>query len=445
MTLWKQFTDWIMVYNKFSNQSFSYLRRRLLLAYLFVMATIIGLSGTALYIFFTRSLNQQLDHRLLTLVQAAAPSLGTVKSEGRQSLDRDLPWRALFSDRKQSLEWYSVNGELLAKEGADFPRAPIANKMSSSLNEGAPVFQQENKTRSVTIAIYTDAIHKDTLHLKGYIRASESLEPMEATLSQLRLGLWLGGGTAIFFISLSSIYLTNQALRPTLQSFQQLKQFTAEASHELRNPLTKINLATETLLSHQDKFRRASDLKKLTMIKNSAEQMKRLVEDLLFLARTDAMPSSNHLEGSVLTLSELLLPLIEYFQTVAYNKGIKFQTQLLEGLAVKGDASQLNRVFSNLIENAFKYTEAGGKVSLCLEKSKRLAIVSIEDTGIGIAAEQLPFIFQRFWRAQQVRGKEGLGLGLPIVQAIVQKHGGKITVNSQVNIGTCFKVYLPSV
>ncbi len=442
MTLLKQFMGWVTASNKISSPGFFYLRRRLLLAYLLVMGTILGVSGTALYIFFTRSLNQQLDHRLLTLVQAAAPSLNKVKYEGRQSLDQELPWRALFSDREQSLEWFDVNGELLAREGGSFPRSPLVKK---SLNEGSPIFQRENKIRSVTISVYADGVKKDTLQLKGYIRANESLHKMNTTLTQLQVGLWLGGGTALFFIGLSSVYLTHQAFKPTLQSFQQLKQFMAEASHELRNPLTKINFATEALLSHPDKFRRAADLRKLTMIQSSAEQMQRLLEDLLFLARTDSMPSSNGWEGSILALSELLLPLVEHFQALASDKGIEFQTQLLEDLAIKGDPSQLSRAFSNLLENALKYTETGGKVSLYLEQSKQRVIVYIEDTGIGIATEQLPLIFQRFWRTERARRQqqEGLGLGLPIVQAIIKQHGGKISVNSELNVGTCFKVYLP--
>ena len=442
MTLLKQFMDWVTASNKTSSSGFSYMRRRLLVAYLLIMGTILGVSGTALYVFFTRSMNQQLDQRLTTLVQAAAPSLDSVQLRGRQSLDRDIPWRALFSNPEHSLEWFDVNGNLLAREGESFPQLPLVRK---SFNDSSPVFQQADNIRSVTIAVYSDGIEKDTLQLKGYIRAAESLREIETTLAHLRLGLWLGGGTALFFIGISSIYLTHQAFKPTLKSFQQLKQFMAEASHELRNPLTKINFATEALLSHPEKIRRASDLRKLTMIQSSAEQMQRLLEDLLFLARTDSMPDSNNWEGSVLTLSELLIPLIEHFQALALKQGIEFHTKLLDGLAIKGDASQLSRAFSNLLENALKYTETGGKISVYLEQSMQGAVVSIEDTGIGIAPEQVPFIFQRFWRAEQARRskQDGLGLGLAIVDALIKKHKGKIIVNSEVNVGTCFKVYLP--
>ncbi|MDJ0648907.1 MAG: HAMP domain-containing sensor histidine kinase [Xenococcaceae cyanobacterium MO_188.B19] len=388
-------------------------------------------------------MNQQLNHRLITLVQAAAPSLDRIKSEKRPNFDRDIPWLSFSSNSEQSLEWFDTNGQVVAKQGKYFPPLPPPIKNP----ENKPIFQQKEQIRSVTIPIYADGVEKNTLQLKGYLRASESLREINRTLTHLQLGLWLGGSTALFLIGVSNIYLTHKAFEPTIKSFQQLKQFMAEASHELRNPLTKINFATETLLSHPEKIRRASDLRKLIMIQSSAEQMQRLLEDLLFLARTDSMPNSNEWEGSILTLSELLLPLVEHFQALARNQGIEFQTQLLDGLAIRGDASQLSRVFSNLLENAFKYTETGGKISLYLEKSKQRAIVSIEDTGIGIAPEQVPFIFQRFWRAEQARRtqEEGLGLGLAIVEALIKQHKGKIIVNSELNVGTCFKVYLPLV
>ncbi len=116
-------------------------------------------------------------------------------------------------------------------------------------------------------------------------------------------------------------------------------------------------------------------------------------------------------------------------------------------MLVKGDASQLNRLFSNLLGNAIKYTERGGEVNLSLAKSKQNAVIAIQDTGIGIARENLSYVFQRFWRDERVRKQktEGSGLGLAIAKTIVKKHQGKITVESELGLGTCFKVYLPLV
>ena len=421
-------------------------RRRLLLAYLSAMAVIFGISAASLYVFFSRSLNQQLDNQLLTLVQAAVPSLDTIKTQGRQSLSRDLPWRNLFFRREQSLEWYSADGDLLAKEGTVFLQFPLVKNVSpSGFSQGSPVFQQADRVRSVTISVYAEELENKTLRLKGYIRASQSTEQLQVTLNQLRLGLGLGGITALILISLSGAYLTQQALKPMRQSFQRLQQFTADVSHELRNPLSRIGMATELMLSHRGQMQ-PSDVKKLEMIDSAAAQMKRLVEDLRFLSRTDAA-STTALEGSTVSLDELLRALAEQFEPQAQLKGITFQKKLPSGLSVKGDATQLSRLFSNLLENALKYTEAGGSVTLSLEKSKRSAVICVKDTGIGMATEYLPFVFQRFWRSEPARSQqqEGWGLGLALAQALARQHGGEITVSSKVGVGSCFRVRLPLV
>ena len=442
----KQFINFIIVSNPKSHRDFFELRRRLMLAYLGVMATILGVSATSLYVFFARSMRQQLDRELITLVQAAAPSLDIVKEEGIQDLGRELPWQELFSRNQQSLEWFEVDGQTLAKEGRFFPQAPFEKKLlASSAKRNLRFFQDEDNIRSVTIAVYADEVEDNILKLKGYIRASESNHKLNSTLNQLRWGLCLGGVTAMLLISVSSVYLTHQAFKPTLQSFQQLKQFAADASHELGNPLTKISFATEILLSYPEQLQNSSGQKKLQTISKATEQIKYLLNDLLFLARTDDTSTLSHSEKSDIRIDQLLQQLAESLGAVATTKKIDFQFDLDRPLVIKGDTLQLNRLFSNLLENAFKYTESGGKVNFSLQESKQNAIISIQDTGIGIAAEHLSYIFQRFWREERVRRqkKEGSGLGLAIAKTIVQKHQGKITVESQVGLGTCFCVYLP--
>ena len=444
MALLKHLTGWSTVSERLPGFSIFYLRRRLILAYLLVMATVLGVSGTALYLFFARSLNQQLDQRLQTLVQAAAPSLGTIKSEGRESLDRDLPWRELFFQRQQSLEWFNVDGQRIAREGEKFPSSASINTASLiTLKNGTILFQQESQIRSAIIAVYTDGKQKGIIQLKGYIRASESTENIEANLRQLELGLWLGGCMAMFLIGLSSIYLTHQALQPTLRSFRQLKQFAADASHELGGPLTKISFASEILLSNPQQLNSPSAHNKIRIIQSGAEQMKQLLEDLLFLARTDAASPLIKPAKSIISLDELLHQLAEHFRTVAQNQEIDFKTNIEPDLAIKGDPSQINRLFSNILNNAFKYTYSGGKILLSSRVSKKNAVISVEDTGIGIDSQYLPYVFQRFWRAERASKQQGLGLGLAICKTIVQQHQGKITVNSEVNVGTCFKIYLP--
>ena len=156
--------DWVTVSNKIYNKNFPELRQRLILAYLAVMATILGISATSIYIFFARSRRQQLDQQLVILAQAAAPSLDIIKEEGIQDLDHELTWQELFSRKKQSLEWFEVDGQTLAKEGRFFPQAPFAKKLfASSSSKNLLVFQNEDNIRSVTIAVYADEVEKHSL------------------------------------------------------------------------------------------------------------------------------------------------------------------------------------------------------------------------------------------------------------------------------------------
>ncbi|MGL5804882.1 MAG: sensor histidine kinase [Xenococcaceae cyanobacterium] len=429
------------------NYQFLGLRRRLLVIYLMTITAILLGSTTTLYIFFARNLNKQLDAQLLTSAQAAVSSLDIVKTKGHQALDRDIPWRNLFAVQKESLEWFDSEGKLLAKEGTGFPTIPLyKNLLTEGLDRGDPIVQQKDKIRSVTVPVYADDSEEKTLLLRGYIRASHSTQEIESLLNQLLLGLGLGGIIFFVLISLSSIYFARRALQPTQQSLQQLKQFAAEASHELRNPLTRISIASEVMLSNVDRFQ-PSDSRKLEMIDAATKQMQRLVDDLLFLIRTGNVEIATQTQKPVISLEELLQTLVSHFESTAQAKQINLVTHLTSNISVRGDFSQLNRLFSNLLENAIKYTEMGGQVTISLNKLKNCAVVTVQDTGIGIPSEYLPLLFQRFWRVEQNRTQqqEGFGLGLAIAQAIVKQHQGTISVTSEVGIGSCFQVSVPSV
>jgi two-component system, OmpR family, manganese sensing sensor histidine kinase len=423
------------------------LRRRLLLAYLLAMATIFGVSSAAFYLFFARSLKHELDRELLILARAAVPSLEIIKTKGLQSLNRNVYWQRLFSEQKQGLEWFDADSKFLAREGNSSRRFLFSKNIPLSVSEGSPLFEQKGRSRSVTIAVYSDEPDKKHLRLEGYIRASQSTQDIETTLRQLQLGLWLGGITALLLISLSSFYLARYALKPTKDSLKRLEQFTAEASHELRNPLTRISIASEVMLSRSEQFRRSSDLKKLDMINVAAKQMQRLVEDLMFLVRADTGTLAAAMKRDRIFFNPLLRELIEHFEPIARSRGILVRVKLSENVIVKGDTTLLNRLFSHLLDNAIKYTDPGGSITLSMEDSKGLATVAIADTGIGIAPEYQSFIFQCFWRSEQAltRHPDSLGLGLAIAEAIARQHGGKITVNSRMGKGTCFQVSFPLV
>ncbi|HSJ87132.1 MAG TPA: HAMP domain-containing sensor histidine kinase [Anaerolineales bacterium] len=230
----------------------------------------------------------------------------------------------------------------------------------------------------------------------------------------------------------------NQTLERLEALFTSQQRLLADVSHELRTPLTVIK-------GNVDLMRRMKSLdeESLTSIDQEAGRLTRLVGGLLLLAQA---------ESGKLTLAmqkvELDLLVTEVFQEMSVLAGNKVHLHLneIDQVYVNGDRDRLKQVFINLTANAIQYTPTGGDVYLSLEQIKEQARVIVRDTGPGIPAEDLPHIFERFYRAEKsrTRGKStGFGLGLSIVNWIVEKHGGRIEVVSQEGKGTTFAVWLP--
>lgn len=436
-----------------NNIQFKALRSRLLLSYLTVMLAILGTSTVTVYEFFSRILYQQLDERLETLAQAAAHSLTQIKHEYRQQKqgnnanltphtqvfrrldgdgDLDIPWQNM-REPDQGVEWFDENSQLLGNAGKTFDNL--------SPRAGFETLQQ-GKIRTITIGAFS--YHQGEKKLEGYIRTSESTEEVETVLIRLRWGLGLGSVVALSVTGIGGLWLTKQALKPIEASFQQLKQFTADASHELRSPLTAIKTSVDVMQNHPERIHPA-DVKKLNAIASATQQMSRLVEDLLLLARMDAVAVAVQHKWIAIPLDEMLEDLVEMLELQAEEKEIYLKSNLLVGMFVKGDAVKLMRLFANLLENALQYTPAGGTVTLTMKNVDKYVVVSVEDTGIGIAPEHLKSVFDRFWRADKARSRrqDGQGMGLAIAQAIAQFHGCEITVSSEVGVGSCFRVRLP--
>jgi two-component system, OmpR family, manganese sensing sensor histidine kinase len=232
-----------------------------------------------------------------------------------------------------------------------------------------------------------------------------------------------------------------QSMQPIEDSFERLKQFTADASHELRSPLMAIQSNVQVALKYPEGMRE-KDHEKFSAIASATHQMKDLTEDLLFLARTDNLPPSQQQD---IELQALLTKVIQLYQSQAEAKMIQLIFNCEEDLWISGNEAQLQRLFTNLLVNALHYTPAEGTVTVTAQRASKYGAIQIQDTGIGIAPEQLDKVFNRFWRAEQARSyaSGGSGLGLPIAQAIARQHNGTISVSSILNQGSCFTVQLP--
>jgi heavy metal sensor kinase len=225
------------------------------------------------------------------------------------------------------------------------------------------------------------------------------------------------------------------------KAFQRQKQFTSDASHELRAPLAVIEAESSLALQ---KERPPSDYRQsLETISQESKQMSSLIEQLLTLARADA--GKEQWNFTDVNLGRAITNLSADVEVLCQEKGLSCQLGQIQDLVVKGDAARLRELFMNLLDNAIRYTPAPGTVSVSLHREGEMAIVAIKDTGVGIAAEDMPFIFERFYRVDKARSRAqgGTGLGLAICRYIAEAHGGKIEVESQVGVGSTFSVWLP--
>ena len=223
-------------------------------------------------------------------------------------------------------------------------------------------------------------------------------------------------------------------------AFVRQRQFTADAAHELRTPVTVILTQTQLALSRD---RSAEDYRQtLEACQRSAQRMRRLIESLLELARYDAGQES--LQRAPFDLAPMVAECVELVRPLAEEKSVTLAVQLVP-LQVTGDAERLSQVVMNLLTNAIQYNRPAGEVRIVIAPEPGRAVVTVTDTGRGIAPEDLPRVFERFYRADKSRtGGANSGLGLSICQAIVEAHGGTLEAASEPGAGSTFTLRLPA-
>ncbi|MGR3178152.1 MAG: heavy metal sensor histidine kinase [Candidatus Anammoxibacter sp.] len=224
-------------------------------------------------------------------------------------------------------------------------------------------------------------------------------------------------------------------------SFKKLTQFTSDVSHELRTPIATLRVGTEVALGKKMTVAEHNEL--LERFLPQFEKMTRMIEDLLVLLRSDSGAKSLHLKS--FNLRSVLTELYNTFSMLSESKNVGLSIEKMADVQIDGDEILLHRVFSNLLDNAIKYTLLGGNVHISLEDSDNNVLVRIKDTGVGIPDDHKEQIFDRFYRVDSSRSREtgGVGLGLSICKNIIELHNGKIEVRSTLGAGSTFIVTLP--
>ncbi|MEW6738007.1 MAG: ATP-binding protein, partial [Acidobacteriota bacterium] len=224
-----------------------------------------------------------------------------------------------------------------------------------------------------------------------------------------------------------SISLNNMISRLD-EAFQHISRFSADASHELRTPLTILHCDLETIL--QKKWLAPEIRETLGSALGETERLAKIVESLLTISRLDA--GEVKMDMAVIDLASLVNTTVEQMRLLAEDKNIDLHCHIAECVFVNGDFARLKQLVVNLLDNAIKYTNAGGSIEVRVSVRESMGLFEVADTGIGISSEALSHVFERFYRADRARSRQlgGAGLGLSIVKAICTAHGGQIMVNS---------------
>ncbi|NJR40445.1 MAG: HAMP domain-containing histidine kinase [Leptolyngbyaceae cyanobacterium CSU_1_4] len=416
-------------------------RRRLALWYTTVTAVLLLLFAIGFYAYVRTTLVERIDDTLSHVVEVVERSLviqAAPDDSLRVNLDASFRSNAeAVEDDHIDLEWFSAEGEL---QWSTFFISPGIPLRPENIEETVSVTSDQLLRQATRQMVSAGQV-------LGYLRVSHPWFEVTKPTRQLIRDLGLGLGLMTVAVGAIGWFLSGLAMAPVHDSYQRLRQFTADASHELRNPIAVIQTNVQVALADPDPHLQQDQLR---VIERLTRRLGRLVDDLLFLARQDSGITSLQLDE--VRLDELLKDVIEEQESIATEKGLALSLQLPEpsGELVQGDRNQLSRLLTNLISNAVQYTPLGGTVEVTLQRKIQNVPhwqIQVKDTGIGIPAEALPQVFDRFYRVDPARsggkGRSETGLGLAIAKVIVENHQGHIQVDSVVQQGTTFTVLLP--
>jgi len=467
--------------------AFKTIKFKLTLWYVVILGIILSAFSFFLYFTLADSLYKGLDTKIKTMAEIVVSSANNPFGAGPSIADLDRIMTERFGVRPlgrfiQILDESGKVGD--SSTNLRDAQIPISVQTLKAASKGQTTFETVQVMGKYPLRVVTMPILVDT-RMVGIVQIGSSLEGVEEALHQLLLILLIAVPTALLFASAGGLFLANKALKPVVEitqiarrigsgdlsqririkrvndelgrlastfnemiaklegSFRQVKRFTADASHELKTPLTILRGEVEVGL----KKKRALKEYQRILVSNLEEinRMSRIVDDLLTLSRADMGELT--MEREEMELSSLAHEVWEDLQILARQKGVQLKFMGDGATKVEGDPLFLRQLILNLTENGLKYTPPGGEVELKVEGDcdHKVVRILVSDTGVGIAPKDQKRVFDRFFRADKARSREtgGTGLGLSICQWIAHAHEGQIAVRSTVGMGSTFTVTLP--
>jgi signal transduction histidine kinase len=373
----------------------------------------------------------------LTGSPGACPLLGSFGSPGQFGPPFTMPETVVCYDQNGSLPSYENTSGL--------PSAFLNNNLvKSALQTGQPATDIVNGGGTLgSIYRYAQVVPKSVGNgYWGVVLVWESIQVQQNALSLLLLLLLSIGGLTLLGAGLGGLFLADRALVPARLAWANQQRFIGDAAHELRTPLTLLRADAEVLLRSREKLG-SEDAELLEDIVTETNHMSTLATNMLTLARLDN--NTSHREHEVVNLADIALAGVRRVQALADQSGISLQVESNGTALVIGDPVLLEQAVLVLLDNAIKYNRHGGRVTVGTAVKDKYALLEVSDTGIGIAAEHIPHLGERFYRVDKSRSREagGTGLGLSIARSIAVAHGGALTLTSIPDQGTTVTLRLP--
>jgi heavy metal sensor kinase len=451
------------------------IRVRLTLWYVLLMGLVSLLFGWFLYVSLQHSLMQSIDVSLEAVVSQAAANFD---DEDERPAFQNTEHMTGITNRlgKSGFAVRILSPEGRIQDGLGvYGEVPVRVPPSQGYTT-----LSENDT---SWRVYSQPVQRRNGRITGWLQAARSLWFVDEALDNMRNHLMLGVPIMLIMAGIGGFFLSGKALRPIdritrtaqaigagdlsrridfggpedevgrlvgtfnhmldrlQETFANERRFTSDAAHELRTPLTALKGQIGVALN---RLRTASEYE--NTLKNLEQQVDRLIRlsnDLLLLSRIEGGYLSR--ESTTLNISDLLAATVEQIQPLAKAKELAIETEITPGIPVCGDMDQLIRLFMNLLDNAVKYTPAGGRIMVSAGREGANVIIALHNTGEEIPAEHIPHLFDRFYRVVSDRSREtgGAGLGLSIAYEIARRHEGDIKIRSERANGTAFIVRLP--
>ncbi len=409
------------------------LRVRLTLWYAATFAVILLLLGAGLFVAIGTQVSRRIDVSLTAATAAIERATHDLEAERAAGGAADAVEELHIPDR--DLYLFDANGRPITPQAADAWITAAARAATATGSNDAQLMMANGQQSRLHAERFTG--RSGTTYVAVAVGQRPNIREQYAGL----IGIFGAAAlAALVMVTLGGFLLARQSTVPVERSMEQMRRFMADAAHELRTPVTILRTRTEVALSQPRDA--TGDTAAFQAIERETERLGGIVGDLLTLARADS--GERQVVHGPLYLDDVVSQAVGSARTLAERKGVALAVGSFEEAQIVGDARLVERLVLIVLDNAIKYTPEGGRVRLDVIARDAKRSVIVTDTGIGIPSDQLPRIFERFYRGDRARSQaEGAGLGLPIARWIAALHGARISVASEPT-GTRVEIDFPA-